>query len=131
MERDRRWLGKPVGACSGLGHALFAPYYIARPVSRQRDLRPPTHWTLASDHWRLLTCPDQEDGWDPHRPLDLGRRCGNRALGPRGTAVAPDSPTRWYNRSRRASRTQRSFRSFAMSTISSLPTTELASGPID
>src|SRR5208282_3414765 len=28
---------------------------------------------------------------------------------------------RWYNRSRRASRTQRSVRSFAMSTISSLP----------
>ena len=48
-----------------------------------------------------------------------------------GTAGAPDSLARWYNRLRRASRTKRSFRSFAMSTISSVPTTELASGPID
>jgi len=39
-----------VEACSGLGHALFASYYIARPVSRQRDPRPPAHWTPSIRH---------------------------------------------------------------------------------
>src|SRR5208283_5218085 len=55
-EDDRRRLGKPLVASAGLGHPSFAPYYIARPVSRQRDLRPPTHWpvtTGACSHARI------------------------------------------------------------------------------
>src|SRR5208283_6152560 len=91
MERDRSWLGKPVGACSGLGHALFAPYYIARPVSRQRDLRPPTHWTPSTRHRSHLRTfsanGDPRGNQSPGKP-DTG---AERSRGVSGCQVAADA----------------------------------------